>query len=248
MNHSRGHDDRLNAKTAERLLRGEGSPEETGRIADLALLLSKASEHRAGRPADARTVFAAFRTQRDERRVRKARLAKAAIGGCVAVLALGGVAIAAERGVLPHPFGPSTSASRPWHPATPAAPGRLGQPAHRPAPRSTATPDATPHPPHGSGPAVAPAPPSGTPTPPGQQELHGSHGESSGHDDQPATPTTPSMPLHGSMGKAVRGHTGGEGNGNGNGNGLGNGLGGPASKGKSGGGGAGHGKSGNGTD
>lgn len=148
MTEPREQDGWPDAEVTERLLSGADVVEsDDERIAQLARLLALAGELPAGRPEDERTVLAAFRQQRDSRTgrgtrtrstLRKVRPAKAVIGGVAAVLALGGVAIAAQNGALVDPFGwggpavpgpgtnPSTHGTHSPTPSSPSAAGAAG--------------------------------------------------------------------------------------------------------------------------
>lgn len=114
MNDSPEHERWLDADTAERILNGQDITQADHRTTDLARLLAAADGTAAGRPEDERAALHAFaqqqaaagRTVRSPFRptVRESRTAKVVIGGVAAVFALGGVAIAAQTGTLPHPF------------------------------------------------------------------------------------------------------------------------------------------------
>jgi len=134
MNESRdddGHGRRLRAETAERLLDGTPCTEaDTGdpRVAGLAHLLAAAATPLPGRPEDEHAVLEAFRAAARtrpagspaadrqaaggsfadavRRAARRRRSVKVLVAGAVAAFALGGVAIAAQTGALPGPFGP----------------------------------------------------------------------------------------------------------------------------------------------
>lgn len=161
MNERREHDGWLDPQVTEWLLSGQEIPDaqSDGRTAELARLLAAAGELPAGRPEDERAALAYFRQQRDSPPARRARFpfrrvhpVKALSGGFAAVLALGGVAVAAQNGVLPDPFR--------WGGA--AVPGTTAQPHGSPLPTPSAggTPGASPS----SSPSYQPPSPSGPAT------------------------------------------------------------------------------------
>ncbi len=152
--HGARPDGRPRARDAERLLDGRGTGSGDPATADLARLLSAAAGPLPGRPEDEAAALAAFRAAVADRSApegaaagpapvrppaaaaARRRSLKVVIGGVVAAFALSGVALAAQTGALPHPFGhhpapsttrtgtggSSTGASRP-------APGTSGAPA-----------------------------------------------------------------------------------------------------------------------
>jgi hypothetical protein len=144
------------AGTAERLLDGEHADDTDPRTAGLVRLLAAARDLPPGRPQDEEAALAAFRSaagagavQAARRPVgrydlRRPRSVRAFVGGAAAVLALGGAAIAAQGGGIPHPFhGPGGASHRPDSPApgpSEAGPG----PNTAPRPTVTAAPAATP--------------------------------------------------------------------------------------------------------
>jgi uncharacterized membrane protein YgcG len=178
---------------AERLLDGEEIAEPDPRTAALARLLAAADATVAGRPDDERAALRAFarefagagtgstRPRRLRALVRGSRTARVMIGGAVAALTLGGVAIAAQSGALPHPFHSRGDGGAPSEPpamtssaprtsvprtsvGTPAAPGT-----HGPTPTATGTVRPTRVP--SSGPASPPAYATGAPDTAGMKGL-----------------------------------------------------------------------------
>lgn len=138
MNDSPEHQRWLDADTAERILNGQDVPRPDRRIADLARLLAAADSTEAGRPEDERAALRAFaqaqpraqveaRVQVEaqaglsgravrpsfRRTLRESRTAKVVTGAVAAVFALGGVAVAAQTGALPHPFRSGTVGPEP---------------------------------------------------------------------------------------------------------------------------------------
>ncbi|MFE0627025.1 hypothetical protein ACFW3D_08665 [Streptomyces sp. NPDC058864] len=173
MKDSRAHDDRMDASLAERLLDADPTAAGDGRTDALARLLAVAAAPLPGDPERERAALAAFREARvaasgghgrgRARGVRSARRTRAALGGLVAVFALGGVAVAAQSGSLPGPFHSGTAGSRPVSPApSSSAPAGSGGGTRSASPRgpqgTTATPAApavTSRGPHASVPPFA---------------------------------------------------------------------------------------------
>jgi hypothetical protein len=151
MNESREPDGWLDEELAERLL--DGRPDQApadGRgdsvtagaerhAADLARLLQAARTPVAGRPEDERAALQAFRAAQAARprgvaarlRPHTTRSARALAGGVAAVVALSGVAIAAQAGALPHPFR-SGNSPHPRPPASTTTTGHASPAPHRP--------------------------------------------------------------------------------------------------------------------
>ncbi|UWE10495.1 serine/threonine-protein kinase [Actinacidiphila bryophytorum] len=142
----------LRPAVAEQLLNGEDVADAEPRTAEVAGLLAAARALPPGRPQDEAAVLDAFRRTsaagpgprrtrvavpvvRSRRAGRGRRPVRLLVGGALAVSALGGVAIAAQGGALPHPFrssdgsthGPSapapTGGGRGTAPGLPRTPG-----------------------------------------------------------------------------------------------------------------------------
>ncbi|MFI0895156.1 hypothetical protein [Streptomyces sp. NPDC020983] len=151
-----GRPGRLDAGTAERLLDGDpGTPHGDPPTAELARLLSAAVEEAdalAGRADDERLLLQAFRdasragrtpagTERRPARWRRAsRPTRALVGGLAAASVLGGVAIAAQTGTLPHPFRSGNGTPVQSHAPDPVSPSP-GPPGASGSARPTASPD-----------------------------------------------------------------------------------------------------------
>ncbi|MEU1617561.1 hypothetical protein ABZ479_09690 [Streptomyces sp. NPDC005722] len=168
-------DDRLDAALAERLLDGDPAAAGDGRADALARLLTAAAAPLPGDPERERAALTAFREARAvtsgghgrgrARGVRSGRRTRAAVGGLVAVFALGGVAVAAQSGSLPGPFHSGTAGPRPVSPApSPSNPTGSGGGTRTASPRgpqgggagaTPTTPDAASHGPHASVPPLA---------------------------------------------------------------------------------------------
>ncbi len=185
----------LDAGTAERLLDGDPDlPHDDPRVADLARLLSKAArgaDSRPGNADDERLVLQAFRGSRQAGRTpagperrrtpwrRVSRPTRALVGGLAAASVLGGVAIAAQTGTLPHPFrsGEATPVQSPA-PAPPAP--AAGTPSAPGTGRPTTSPDRATAPAAPTGPSAHPsAPGASTPAPPSLKGLCASYARAS---------------------------------------------------------------------
>lgn len=173
---------------AEQLLNGEDVADTDPRTAEMAGLLAAARVLPPGRPQDEAAVLDAFRraaaagpaadraphagpvpvVRRRWRAARGPRPVRLLVGGALAVSALGGVAIAAQGGALPHPFhssdgtthGPSAPASAaggtgssPALPRTPGAASGSASPRALPgtAPRTPGSVSPAPGAPAGAG-------------------------------------------------------------------------------------------------
>ncbi|MFE2539349.1 hypothetical protein [Actinacidiphila glaucinigra] len=182
MKDSRAHDERMDAALAERLLDAYPTAAGDGRADALEHLLAVAAAPLPGDPERERAALAAFREaraatsggrgRRRVRGVRPARRTRAALGGLVAVFALGGVAVAAQSGSLPGPFHSGTAGPRPVSPSPSSAPANPGGGTRTASPRApqgtTATPTA---PPVTSGGPHASVPPLAAPTDAGSKGL-----------------------------------------------------------------------------
>ncbi|MEU6853229.1 hypothetical protein ABZ901_25280 [Actinacidiphila alni] len=197
MNDSPEHELWLRPDLAERLLdgaefTGEDASAADPRIAGLARLLAAADGTAPGRAADERAVLRAFAGEfapvprhRPRRTVRGPRSAKVLIGGAAAVFALGGAAIAAQSGALPHPFGsggatPATSSAAP-------VPHTSGSAADTPATSRPAPVTTRPRTVDGQTPGSAPpsAHPAGSPAVPGLKGLCEAYAEAARQGREP---------------------------------------------------------------
>ncbi|CAG7646115.1 serine/threonine-protein kinase [Actinacidiphila bryophytorum] len=176
---------------AEQLLNGEDVADTDPRTAEVAGLLAAARALPPGRPQDEAAVLDAFRRAsaagsgarrtavavpvvrgRRWRTARGPRPVRLLVGGALAVSALGGVAIAAQGGGLPHPFGSSDgsthgpSAPAPTGGGTGTAPGLPRTPG---ATTGSASPSALPGTGSPTPGTVSPAP--GVPTATGTRGL-----------------------------------------------------------------------------
>ncbi|WP_431947603.1 hypothetical protein [Actinacidiphila sp. bgisy167] len=177
MKDSGAHQDWLTAALAERLLDGAAAEDADGGASRLAALLAAASVPSPGDPEREQEALAAYRQARDARASRRVlgRRARAAVGELAAVLALGGVAVAAQSGTLRNPFHSATTGPRPATSgsAGPAAPVAPAGTASAGTASAAATPSApVPTPPkrptaRGSSPGAPPAVPHTRATPPG---------------------------------------------------------------------------------
>src|SRR5690242_7279501 len=118
MTDSREHDDWMDTALVERLLDGAPVEDADGRATRVARLLAAASAPLPADPARERMVLAAYRQAQEAGTTRRrpsalGRRARVVAGGLAAVLALGGVAVAAQSGTLPNPFHSTRTGPRP---------------------------------------------------------------------------------------------------------------------------------------
>jgi hypothetical protein len=140
----------LDGATAERLLRGEGAGDAGPHAVPLERLLAAAAEPLECAPEGEQAALQAFRRARAAASVRERpgrapvwpersrRSIKLLLGGVAALFAVSGVAIAAQTGALPHPFGSGGTPRHgsPHHPGR--APGTHGGPGTVPTAMPTA--------------------------------------------------------------------------------------------------------------
>ena len=174
---------------AERLLDGEEVPGADPRTARLAGFLAAARDVLPGRPQDEAAALDAFRRAQSARLASRAkasvpglgrrrgaargpRSARVLAGSAVAVLTLGGVALAAQGG-LPHPFRFSDDVPHtPSPPASSVMPGDTGAAPGEPHPPGASPLPGTP----GSTPAATTRAPGTAPADPGTPGRAGSEG------------------------------------------------------------------------